>query len=49
MVAKTGLVVPILSGWVNFDRWKSDRSGTQILYNRGFRKRNWCGFFCPIL
>ena len=35
MVAKTGLVVPIRRD-ESFDRWKSDRSGTQILLIRGF-------------
>lgn len=47
MVAKTGLVVPIYRG-ESKDRWKSDRPGTQILYNRGFRKRNRCGFFLSL-
>lgn len=44
MVAKTGLVVPSNRD-ESKDRWKSDRPGTQILYNRGFHKRNRCGFF----
>ncbi len=35
MVAKTGLVVPILRD-ESYDRWKSDRPGTQILLVRGF-------------
>jgi len=39
MVAKTGLVVPGNRN-ESKDRWKSDRPGTQILYNRGFRKQN---------
>jgi len=47
MVAKTGLVVRQLAD-ESKDRWKSDRPGTQILYNRGFRKRNRCGFFLSL-